>query len=666
MKTKLVLVAAAAAALTASSRPARAQPEAVAGEAVASGSVSGLERLNVRTQRGRAVFHVGRADAAATMAWRDNSGQTDKAGHVREPTAGFELTRRVVVRAEDPARLRGFANNNPGLTVEPVPGVRGFWVLGACSVREAVAVADALAAKWGFEQAYVDLKQPRILRDVPNDPRFPEQWHLKNELDPLFDVNVEPAWGAGYTGAGVVIGIVEDAWQQNHPDLAANFFEAGSQPGGQVTAHATSCAGVAAEVGDNGVLGTGIAYGAWLSSQLFGSDTETAAALAYRNDLNDIKSNSWGPPDVGNIYYMPPVVRAAIEESIATGRGGLGEVFVWAAGNGGSGDRVDYDPYASSRFTIAVAAIGDHDVLASYTERGSSVVVVAHSSGNDRRIHTTTSGGGWTTSFGGTSAASPLAAGVVALMLEARPDLTWRDVQHVLIESARKNDPNHPGWQTNGSGFEVNYWYGFGAVDAGAAVTVAQEWVNVPHEVTVDTGVVPVERPIPDDDPNGVVETASVAENIRIETVELILNVQTTFVGDLEICLDGPSGTRSVLTKQRSGDFQDDYVDYVFTSFRHWGEQSAGDWAIRIADRAGGDAATWVDYRLVFYGTPVCPGDLDGSGDIGVGDLFGLLPAYGAYEGEELFEPAADFDNSGCIDLGDLVYLLAHFGMSCP
>jgi subtilisin-like proprotein convertase family protein len=420
-------------------------------------------------------------------------------------------------------------------------------------------------------------------------------------------------------------------------------------------------------VAHNDLFGVGTAYGAQLSTQLYGSDSEVADALAYRNDLNDIKSNSWGPLDVGQAVYMPPIVRAAIEESIATGRGGLGEVFIWAAGNGAaSHDRVDYDPYASSRFTIAVGAIGDLDLRPGYSEEGASLVVVGQSNGNVRSISTTNSGGGWTSSFGGTSATAPLGAGVAALILDANPNLTWRDVQHVLIESARKNDPNDADWTTNGAGYDVNYSFGFGAMDAAAAVALAETWDNVGHEVEVDTGVVDVNIVLPDPNPDGVVETISISDNIRIETVELIVNVQTTFVGDLQIGLISPSGTESVLAKRRPTDQQDDYVDYLFTSFRHWGEESAGEWSIQIADRTVGDVATWIDYRLIFHGTPVCPGDLSQDGQIGVIDLITLLAGYHTREGDDWFEPAADFNNDSFIDMSDLGYLLSIYGQSCP
>ena len=624
-----------------------------------------LQTLNVRTSSKTVRFRVQDPRAALSAAWRDDSRLTDKAGNVLAPTPGYELTSRIVVRPEHPDLLPAIANDYPGMTLGPIRAARGYWTLTATSVADAAVIADELAGRAGIAEVYLDLKQPRSLRNVPDDPYFYQQWHLHNELDPLFDVNAEAAWDLGYTGASVVIGIVEDAWDHEHVDLAANYCAEATQEGGPITVHATACAGIAGEVAYNNVMGAGMAYGAQLSGQTYGTDVEIAEALAYRNDLNDIKSNSWGPMDDPAIDYMPSVVRSAIEESIASGRGGLGEIFVWAAGNGGAGlDRVDYDPYASSRYTIAVGAIGDLDHRPSYSEKGSSLMVVAQSSGNNRDIATTARFDTWTTHFGGTSAAAPLAAGVVAVMLEANPTLTWRDVQHVLIESARQCHPEHASWITNGGGHNISYHYGFGAVDAGAAAALAEVWENVAHEVALDTSV-DVNLPIPDDDPNGVTVTVNIADNLRIEAVELIPHVETTDIGDLEIVLTGPSGTESPLAQQRHGDAHDDYVDYIFTSLRHWGEASSGEWSIRIADRAPNDLATWIGCRLIIYGTPACPGDLVADGVVDLADVFALLEAYGSCEGEAAFDPWADFDNSRCIDLSDLAFLLSVYGESC-
>ena len=80
--------------------------------------------------------------------------------------------------------------------------------------------------------------------------------------------------------------------------------------------------------------------------------------------------------------------------------------------------------------------------------------------------NTSTFNGDYYNNFGGTSASAPVVSGIVALMLQANPNLTWRDVKHILVDTAVKNDPSDPGWTQNGAGRWVNDRYGFGAVDA--------------------------------------------------------------------------------------------------------------------------------------------------------------------------------------------------------
>ena len=61
----------------------------------------------------------------------------------------------------------------------------------------------------------------------------------------------------------------------------------------------------------------------------------------------------------------------------------------------------------------------------------------------------------YTQCMNGTSAASPNAAGVVALMLQANPSLSWRDVRRILATTARRLDM-HMEWFQNGAGRWVN------------------------------------------------------------------------------------------------------------------------------------------------------------------------------------------------------------------
>jgi subtilisin-like proprotein convertase family protein len=116
-----------------------------------------------------------------------------------------------------------------------------------------------------------------------------------------------------------------------------------------------------------------------------------------------------------------------------------------------------------------------------------------------------------------------------------------------------------------------------------------------------------------------VTRSLSVGAEIRIETVELVLNVTTSFVGDLRIVLTAPSGTESILALPRS-DSTDGYVDYVFTSRRCWDEFSAGTWTVNISDRAAGDEGTWDDLRLVIHGRHR-PGDMNCDGNVDFDDI---------------------------------------------
>ena len=580
------------------------------GSALAAAQVApGAPEITVRTGSGLATFQIQSLEAPRSAAARVNLDRVGKAGVVPLPTQGFTLFADVVVESADRAFLEAMSLGRGAERVEPVAGSPGFHLVRAASLAGAVELIDLLEPVLGEGRVYLDVERPRSMRRLPNDPLFPNQWHLRNTSMPEADINAEPAWDAGYTGEGVILGILEGGIQSNHPDLAANYNATASQSGGS-SSHGTAVAGVMGAVANNNLGVVGAAYDAEISKQYFGSSSTTAAAFGYRNDLNDLKNNSWGPPDNGRITYLSTVERNALEDAVANGRGGLGEIFTWAAGNGGTGDRVEYDPYASSRMTIAVGAIGDQDTRSSYNERGSSMLVVAHSSGNNRGITTTDSGSGYTSSFGGTSSASPLGGGVIGLMLDANPNLSWRDVQGVLVHSARINDPSNGLWVLNGAGHDVNYNYGYGAVEAPRAAATAVNWTTYGSEILVDSGVLNVGQALPDNNAAGITESFTVSQDVRIETIEVIVDVTTSTVGDLRIALTSPSGTEAILAKDRS-DPNNNYNNYIFTSVRNWDERSAGTWELNISDRSAGDIATWNDWQLKIYAN-------DGSGGPGL------------------------------------------------
>lgn len=657
-------------------------PIALAAQTLPVHEAASVESVRVPIASGSVSMMAQGLDGATAVALPADAFAPDKHGLRADDFPSLTLTSRVIVRTSDLARLRADATAAPaqagaiaaqGNAVWAHDQVRGFAVVEAGTVRAALELADRLRAGGAYETVELEVQRPITKRSAPTDPLLSDQWHLRNTQLPNADINADGAWDLGYTGQGVVIGIVEDGFQQTHPDIAPNYNATASQGSpSSADRHATACAGIAAARGNNGVGVAGLAYLAGISQQFLGSSSQNASAFTFRNDLNDVKSNSWGPFDNGWLWDITAVEIAALQQAAEDGRGGLGTNVCWAAGNGGTGDRVDYDPYASSRFTLSIGSVGDFDVRASYNELGSSHLVVTHSSGNNRGTTTVDlvgnsgyNSGDYTFGFGGTSSASPLGAGAVALALEANPGLSYRDVQYLLIETARKNDAGNPTWETNAAGHDISYDYGFGAIDAETLVAAAALWTNVPEQVSASSGVESVDTAIPDNNATGVTRSADVADDITIEAVELVVNIDTTYRGDLDIILTAPSGTESVLSTGGRGDSQDDIVDYTFTSFRHWGEQSAGTWTVKVADRAGQDFATWVDFEVRVHGTVEAAGcqPADLAEPFDTLDIFDVLAYLDLFDSQD---PGADLaEPMGVFDIFDVLGYLAQFDAGC-
>lgn len=481
--------------------------------------------------------------------------------------------------------------------------------------------------------------RPRVTRPLPDDPLFSDQWHLLNQgtgCSSCVDVNITPAWDSGFQGQGVVIGIIDSGLEYTHPDLAPNFradlsydyFDddadaaPGPDPGSE--RHATAVAGVAAARDDGAACGVGSAYRAEIAGLrlIVGpvTDAQEAGALSHETAAIQLYSSSWGPSDNGAVLESPGTLTlAAMAQAVQDGRGGLGNLYVWAGGNGNDNfDDVNADGYASSRYTIAIAATDDDGVQSWYSEPGASLLVTAPSSSDTSSITTTdrTAPNGYdgsadcTDTFGGTSSSAPLVAGIIALMLQANPQLTWRDVQHILVQTASKNHSGDSGWFTNGGGLEFNHKYGFGLVDAALAVSTAQSWPGVADAATpISSLPQTVGEPIPDgvsaqQAGAPVTHSITVDDDLLVEHVEVVFSATHPWRGDLEVVLESPSGTRSRLIRPRFNDNNDDFAGWMFTSVAHWGESSAGEWTLSVTDNFNDFTGTFDEWQLTLHGTP--------------------------------------------------------------
>lgn len=543
------------------------------------------------------------------------------------PGTRMALTGEIVVRfdsAPTVAELEAVEQNFDLTLIRSVTPTAFLYQ--AATPWESLEKANALQQSGMVGEATPHWYRSRSTRQS-SDPLAAQQWHLANTGQggglAGADANVTPAWN-GYLGSETqVIAIVDGAVEIGHEDLQANvrsglswdFVEDQDDPGGEPDdPHGTACAGVAAARGFNGIGGIGAAPLTGLAGiRLLGAESDVNESLALSHNSEDIAiySNSWGPVDDGMRLEGPgPLTLEAIRHGTENGRGGKGNIYVWAGGNGqGNSDNSNYDGYANLRQTLAIAASTDQGLQARYSEPGANLLVNAPSNGGHSQITTTDRTGqpgysttNYTATFGGTSAAAPLVAGVIALMLEANPGLSWRDVRWILAHTAQLNDPGHPDWVTNGGGLAVNHSYGFGRIDGLAAVTMSDGWSGLGPDRSVQAMVEPG-SPIPDNDPSGIASSVEIDDDFTVEFVDITFSAPDhPFWGDLEVVLTSPAGTRSILAERHSSGRTFSYDNWRFGSTRHLGERSRGAWTLTVRDLSAEDTGTFTGWRLEIHG----------------------------------------------------------------
>jgi proprotein convertase subtilisin/kexin type 2 len=476
------------------------------------------------------------------------------------------------------------------------------------------------------------------------DPLLAQQWHLRNTGQsggtPGEDLRAIDAWASGQ-GAGVRVAVVDDAIEVVHPDLQPNLVDGASRsyragnpfaswpvPCTTDDEHGTAVAGLVLARDGNAAGGAGVAPRASLvafDALASSLDVDVADALNRDADLNAIYQNSWGSPDNGALHPAESVFEQAIDRGVDTGRAGRGSVFVFAGGNGGcygrSGpatclvDDSNYDGYVNHRGVIAVCAVDDRGRRPSYGEPGANLTVCAPSSGASSAVTTTALRGAYRSDFSGTSASTPMVSGVVALMLAANPNLSWRDVRLILAKTARRNDPTDPDWIAAPGLPAFNHKYGFGVVDAVAAVAAARNPSSVGGAVGGSSGLVRCgpytaspNAALPDRSGATVTPVSSAIPVTgcgitRIEFVEIRLTAPHAYAGDLRVRLTSPTGTTSRLAEARACTGGcGSYANWRFGSMRHLDEPASGAWSLQVADDAPLDIGTFQSWSLVIHG----------------------------------------------------------------
>ncbi len=473
-----------------------------------------------------------------------------------------------------------------------------------------------------------------------SDPLSGCQWNLQNEGQfggpPGEDIRVEAVWSGGNLGAGITVAVVDDGLDEGHPDLVDNVDASrghdyrGAGLLATLSSHGTSTAGIVA-ARDNDLGGRGVAPRATVYGYNFlrtGADAHSIDAMTRNMATTAVSTNSYGFSPSPGLNAVVPGWERAVRRGVTTGYGGKGVSYVWSAGNGHLvGDHTNLGGHTNLYAVTTVCAVNDRGQRSEYSEQGASLWLCAPSRDGfvSRPSILAPYNYGRYGDFGGTSAAAPTVAGVVALVRAANPDLTWRDVKLILAASARKNDASNGGWNTGGQKYDAsgsyyfNHEYGFGVVDAKAAVDLAEEWTNLPAFIETDPVEATPNLAIPDAGTGGpgARRRSSVTVGTEVEFVEFV-EINTDFDArafrDLQMELVSPSNAVSVLSVPYPVSDPDAprfglRESFRFGSARHLGENPAGTWTLRMSDHVrGGAAGTLRSWSLKIYGHRSTPG----------------------------------------------------------
>ena len=335
-------------------------------------------------------------------------------------------------------------------------------------------IAEPTARLWGH------MWQLENKGTIPDNPSI--------RLKAGADAKVAEAWRLleGYGNPNLIVAVIDNGIDLEHPDLQAKIVKPitlweGSQGdtlfNNPYYTHGTPCAGVAIAPNDGGSCGSapaarlmpmsGTGYSIDITEQMFNYCIENGA---------DVISCSWGTTDTS--FALNQEKLDAIAKAAKVGRGGKGCIICFAAGNEGS-DTLNV--YGEHPDVICVAASTSEDEHADYSNTGMAVTVCAPSNGGNFPIIAAKASwddetpyqfdgidrGDQYKDFGGTSSATPLVAGICALILSANPSLTAKEVKEILIKTADKI--GEPEDYVNGHSIK----FGYGRVNAGKAVQEA-------------------------------------------------------------------------------------------------------------------------------------------------------------------------------------------------
>ena len=494
---------------------------------------------------------------------------------------------------------------------------------------------------------------------------------------PGIDLNIGVLHDQGVTGRNVTVGLMEPGpVSASHEDLSANMVLPDST--GMVgNAHATAVASLIAATANNGKGGKGVAPDArildlnranikpsqWprVVNVSLGGNPPVFLPVEDNNDEYAQLENPWAPllvKSAGNSFLT--ITDEASRNFCTKATRGSGVGCVVANTDFSSARTIDVGAvnaagkkasYSSAGSTLWVSGLGgEYGWQRSYVAQGGSIPAVAQraperyfapaivaadlpgcSAGLNKAgaapRNALDAGGAsaldpgcnYTALANGTSSAAPMVTGIVALMLQVNPRLTWRDIKYILAVTSRKIDQTRSdilwngivldrGWVSNAAGHQFSNWYGFGLVDASRAVRMASRFTSLPKlkfgswESYAGPSV-----PIPYRNENRGIASVVVKDDVKIEAV--LVHVETTAKSpnNLRVSLISPSGTQSVVVPALTAlqTTPDGFVIPLTASNAFLDERSKGKWKLQIIDVLDPDSerrSDLVSWRLRVLG----------------------------------------------------------------
>ncbi|XKL62601.1 hypothetical protein PGB90_002434 [Kerria lacca] len=491
-----------------------------------------------------------------------------------------------------------------------------------------------------------------LYKNIANDPLFKYQWYMHDcrkpgSTEPYDHMNVVRVWTEyGIQGEGVIVQVLDAGFKMNHPDLIDNisyeysydfYFDRPIPESVEPDEnHGSSVAGVIGMVKDNEICGVGVSPKVTLGAVRVMRDAQPmpdkiiSDSFFFKSDEVHIKNCSWSQADEEgkDVSHSGPLFEDALKTITTKGRRGKGVVVLHTAGNKKPFSMCGLNSFANSIYTITVAAIGYNGEVADYSERCAAVMISAYSSGDSEstvRVATVDSVQKCTLTFGGTSAACPMVSGAVALAIQINPNLTPRDVMHLLVLTAEyaplRRSRMIRDVIRNKAGFIYSPDVGFGVLDVFNLVKKAKTFVRVPPLSTCVEDVITYwDRPARFSHGSGIRITADVkscngvpTEINYVEQVQIKISFTYNKRGDVQVKLKSPSGSEIHLLEPRPNDYGQELLEWTFNSLHAWGEKPDGSWIVTVYDSTGKKyyAGDVMRLQLIIHGTKMKPAHYD-------------------------------------------------------